>query len=479
MHTSTRFRVSAAVLSTLAMLAAGETGPRAQLRPAPAAPPAARPLATPSPEWLDAYREPASRLIGEALGSRFAWERLALIGDTFGSRLSGSDSLEAAIRWVAEEMKRDGLENVRTEPVKVPHWVRGQESLEIVSPRHAPLVMLGLGNSVGTPPDGIEAEVLVVGDFQELDAAAPRAKGRIVLFNAPFTNYGETVQYRAGGPSRAAALGAVAALVRSVGPPGLRTPHTGALRYADGLARIPAAAVPVEDADRLQRMQDRGTTVRLRLKMEAKFLPDADSFNVIGEIRGREKPDEIVVVGGHLDSWDVGTGSTDDGGGCVVTWEALRLMKKLNLRPRRTLRVVLWTNEENGTRGGLAYRDRYKDQLANHVLMLESDAGVFRPTGFGFTGSETARRRVSEIATLLRGIQADRIGPSGEGADIGPSVEAGGIPAMGLDVDGNYFLIHHTPADTIDKIDPMSMSRASAAIAVMTYVIAEMPDRLK
>ena len=188
---------------------------------------------------------------------------------------------------------------------------------------------------------------------------------------------------------------------------------------------------------------------------------------------------EVVVVGGHFDSWDVGTGSTDDGGGCVVTWEALRIMKKLNLRPRRTVRVVLWTNEENGTRGAVAYRDRYKDQLANHVLMFESDSGVFRPTGFGFTGSEDARATVKEIATLLRGIQADRISAAGEGADIGPSVQAGNIPAMSLDVDGNYFLIHHTQADTIDKIDPMDMSRAAAAIAVVAYVIAEMPERLR
>jgi carboxypeptidase Q len=432
-----------------------------------------------STSWVDPYREPAARLVGEALSSSFAWDRLALIGDTFGNRLSGSQALEDAIQWAVAEMKKDGLDNVHTEPVKVPHWIRGRESVEIISPRQMPLVMLGLGNSIGTPAEGIEADVLVVRSFEELDGAADRVKGRIVLYNAPFTNYGETVQFRGSGPSRAAAMGAVAALVRSVGPPGLRLPHTGALRYAEGVPEIPAAAITTEDADRLQRMQDRGTRVRVRLKMEAKFLPDVDSFNVVGELRGREKPDEVVVVGGHFDSWDVGTGSTDDGGGCVVTWEALRLMKKLNLRPRRTVRVVLWTNEENGTRGGLAYRDRYRDQLANHVLMFESDSGVFRPTGFGFTGSETARATVKDIASLLRGIQADRISAAGEGADIGPSVQAGNIPAMSLDVDGNYFLIHHTQADTIDKIDPMDMSRAAAAIAVLTYVIAEMPERLK
>jgi carboxypeptidase Q len=432
-----------------------------------------------STTWLDPYREPASRLIGEAMSTSFAWERLALLGDTFGHRLSGSRSLEDAIQWAVAEMKKDGLENVHTEPVKVPHWVRGLESLEIVSPRPMPLVMLGLGNSIGTPPDGIEAEIVVVRSFDELDAAADRVKGRIVLFNAPFTTYNETVQFRGSGPSRAAAHGAVAALVRSVGPPGLRLPHTGSLRYAEGSPQIPAAAVTTEDADRLQRMQDRGTRVRVRLKMEAKFLPDADSFNVVGDLRGREKPDEIVVVGGHFDSWDVGTGSTDDGGGCVVTWEALRLMKKLNIRPRRTVRVVLWTNEENGTRGALAYRDSHKAQLSDHVLMLESDSGVFRPTGFGFTGSDGARAKVIGIASLLRGIEADRISAVGEGADIGPSVQAANIPAMSLDVEGNYFLIHHTQADTIDKISAMDMSRASAAIAVIAYVVAEMPERLR
>jgi carboxypeptidase Q len=362
--------------------------------------------------------------------------------------------------------------------VKVPHWVRGRESLEITLPHSMPLVMLGLGNSIGTPADGIEAEVVVVRNFEELEAVSNRVKGRIVLYNVPFTTYGETVQFRSSGPSRAASLGAVAALVRSVGPPGLRLPHTGSLRYADGSPQIPAAAITTEDADRLQRMQDRGTRVRLRLKMDAHFLPDADSFNVVGELRGRERPAEVVVIGGHIDSWDVGTGSTDDGGGCVVTWEALRMMKKLNLRPRRTVRVVLWTNEENGTRGALAYRDRYKEQLKDHVMMLESDSGVFRPTGFGFSGSEAARAKVTEIASLLRGIQADRISASGEGADIGPSVQAANIPAMSLDVDGNYFLLHHTQADTVDKIDPADMSRAAAAIAVIAYVIAEMPDRL-
>jgi carboxypeptidase Q len=429
--------------------------------------------------WLDAYREVAHRLIGESMSTTFAWDRLALLGDTFGHRLSGSDALENAIAWAAAEMKKDGLENVRTEPVKVPHWVRGRESLEIVAPHRSSLAMLGLGNSVGTPSDGIEADVLVVRSFAELDASAAGVRGKIVLFNVPFTTYGETVAYRTAGPSRAAAHGAVAMLVRAVGPPGLRTPHTGVLTYTATDPKIPAASVATEDADRLQRMQDRGTRVRLRLKMEAKFLPDADSANVVAEIRGSERPDEVVVVGGHFDSWDVGTGSTDDGGGCIVTWDALRLMKKLNLRPRRTVRVVLFTNEENGLAGARAYLERYRGQLPNHVLMLESDSGVFRPTGFGFTGSVAARSTLQQIATLLRPIGADQIGPSGGGADIGPAVEAGDIPAMSLEVAGNYFLIHHTEADTVDKIDPIDMAKAAAAIAIVAYVIADKPERLR
>src|SRR5436190_14528703 len=297
--------------------------------------------------WLAPYREATSRLVGEAVSSDAAWQRLAYLGDTYGHRLSGSPNLEAAIRWAVEEMKRDGLENVHTEAVKVPHWVRGRESLEIAGPIPQPLARLGLRNSIGTPAAGIEADLVVVHSFEELEAAHDRVKGRIVLFNVPFTTYGETVRFRAAGPSRVAVLGGVAMLVRAVGPAGLRTPHTGALTYADDQPQIPAAAVSTEDAARLQRMIDRGTTVRLKLMMEAHFLPDADSANVVGEIRGRERPDEVVVISGHLDSWDIGSGATDDGGGCVVSWEALRLMKKLNLRPRRTVRVVLWTNEEN------------------------------------------------------------------------------------------------------------------------------------
>jgi carboxypeptidase Q len=431
-----------------------------------------------APEWLDPYRDPASRLIGAALADAAAWQRLAELTDTFGPRLSGSRALEDAIQWAIREMQRDGLEHVRAEPVMVPRWVRGRERLEITSPYPAGLVMLGLGNSVGTPPGGIEAELLVVSGFDELERRAGEAAGRIVLFNVPYVDYSTTVVYRTNGPSRAARAGAVAALVRSVGVDGLRTPHTGMLTYQGDARQIPGAAIPVEDATRLERMVARGS-VRLRLTMEAAMHDDVESANVVGEIVGRERPAECVVVGGHLDSWDVGSGAIDDGGGCVVTWEAVRLMKALDLRPRRTVRVVLFTNEENGLRGGAAYRDRHAAELPGHVLMIESDGGVFRPRGFGFTGPIRAREAVTTIASLLAGIQADRIGPAGGGADIGPAVQAGQVPAMSLDVDtSQYFKYHHTEADTVDKLDPVDMARCVAAIAVMAYVVADLPQRL-
>jgi carboxypeptidase Q len=368
-------------------------------------------LAAQQPSWLDPYRPIAARILTESSSSDFAWRRLAELTDTFGNRLSGSETLEKAIDWAVAQMKTDGLENVHKEPVMVPKWVRGRESLELTSPVRQPLVLLGLGNSVGTAPAGIEAEVIVAKNYDEMTARAKDIKGKIVLLNVPFTTYGETRPFRSDGPSRAAKLGAVGFLLRSVGPAGLRTPHTGAMTYAADAPKIPAAAIPTEDADRLQRLADRGIHPRVRLMMEAHFEPDAQSYNVVGELVGRELPAEVLVLGGHIDSWDVGTGASDDGGGAIVTWEALRLMKKLGLRPRRTVRVVLFTNEENGTRGGNGYRDAHKAELPNHVLLLESDGGVFDPAGFAFTfdpakarapdASEHAQQTVAAIASLL------------------------------------------------------------------------------
>ncbi len=455
---------------------------------APAAPsPAAAPVAKapvvvqaapPPASAMQPYRAAADSLIRAALADTTAYRRLAYLTDTFGPRLSGSANLERAIDWTLAEMRRDGLENVRGEPVLVPHWVRGSESVEMLAPRRAMLPMLGLGGSIATPPEGVEAEVLVVNSFEELERRAAEARGRIVLFDAPFTSYGETVRYRRDGAVAAAKAGAVASLIRSVGPFGMRTPHTGAMRYDSTVARIPAAALAMEDAMMLHRMQQRGQPVRLRLKMDAHMLPDAKSRNVVAEIRGRERPDEVVVLGGHIDSWDVGTGAMDDAGGSIAAWEAVRLMQKLGLRPRRTVRVVLWTNEENGLRGGNAYRDQHRAEVPNHVLAIESDAGVFAPEGFCFAGTDSAFAVVQGSGSLLAPIGAGRVTRGGGGADIGP-IMALGVPGAGLEVDrSRYFWYHHTEADTVDKLQPDEVARSVAVLAVLAYVAAELPERM-
>jgi carboxypeptidase Q len=248
------------------------------------------------------------------------------------------------------------------------------------------------------------------------------------------------------------------------------------MQYDPAQPKIPVAAITIEAAELLQRMNDRGDHPTLKLKMDAKFLPDAESANVIAELKGSEKPDEIVLISGHYDSWDVGQGAHDDGGSCIVVWEAVRLLKELGLRPRRTIRVVLYTNEENGLRGGNAYRDAHREELAKHVLAIEADSGVYRPEGFGLvaTAPLQVRANLEEIAKLLSGIGADRIGASGGGADIGPIMRDGVVGAS-LDVEGShYFDIHHTPADTLDKINPQDLALCVATVAVMAYVVADM-----
>lgn len=456
-------RSTSLLLAVLVLVSLGDATPRAQAN-----------------AWLTPYRATAARLVHAAQSDDFAYRRLAELTDTYGARLTGSDNLAGAAAWALRTMTADGLENVRLEPVTVPNWIRGEERAEIVEPARHPIAMLGLGGSVGTPPDGIEAEVLTVSSFDDLHAKAASARGRIVLFNAQFTAYSDTVTYRTSGARIAARHGAVAALIRSVGPTGLRTPHTGSTQYGDEAPRIPTAAISAEDANRMARLSARGQTVRVRLVMGARFGRDVESANVVGEIVGRERPDEIVLVGGHLDSWDVGTGASDDAVGCIVTWEALRLMKVLGLRPRRTVRLVLFTNEENGFSGANAYLARHRAAASRHVFALEADSGVFAPASLGFSGSPSARATVSQIASLLSALGMSTVGPTGGGADIGPIAEAGNVPTMAyLGDTSKYFVIHHTDADTIERIAPDEVSRAAAAIAVMTYVVAEMPDRLR
>jgi carboxypeptidase Q len=424
------------------------------------------------------YGQAASRIIEAATSDSAAYARLALLVDRFGHRFSGSRSLERAIDWVMEEMRADGLQNVRGEPVMVPRWERGEESAMLVAPREVELPMLGLGGSVGTPADGITAEVLVVSGYDELASRASEARGRIVLFDAPFTNYGETVAYRTGGAIEAARLGAVASLIRSVGPFSMKTPHTGGRGYTAGVPQIPGAAITSEDASMLHRLADSGETIVLTLKMSARTLPDVASRNVIGELVGSELPDEYVVLGGHIDSWDVGQGAMDDAGGVVATWEAVRIIHDLGLRPRRTIRVVGWTNEENGLRGANAYRSQHMASLPRHVLAIESDNGAFNPLGFSFTGSDAAYAILQRIGPLLEPIGANNIARGGGGADIGPIMQEG-VPGGSPIVDGSrYFWYHHTDADTLDKLDPAEVGRLTALLAIIAYIVADLPEPL-
>lgn len=442
-------------------------------------------------EFTRKYQQTADRIITEVMKSNQAYDKLTELCYDVGNRLSGSKHLEKAVEWAVATLKKDGQENVRAEPVTVPCWVRGRESAEMIEPREMQLAMLGLGGSVATPPEGITAEVVAVKDREELEALGDAVRGKIVLYNHAMpayspergTSYGETVQYRSNGATWAAKNGAVAALVRSVTARSLRSPHTGGMHYADDITKIPTAAVSVEDAETIWRLCNRGVRVVVRLKMEARFEPDAQSANVVAELRGREKPDEVVVIGGHIDSWDVGQGAHDDGAGCVVAMEALRTLRRLDLRPRRTIRVVLFTNEENGLAGGKQYAKTHEAELANHVAAIESDSGGFAPVGYGVSLKDESKQpraveQLKEITALLTSIGATRATGDGGGADIGP-MKPFDVPMLSHDVDmATYFDYHHTHADTLDKVNRDELSQNVAAMAVTAYVLADMPGRL-
>jgi len=448
------------------------------------------PTARADESLTERYREPAGRIIGAALTDVDGWEKLTHLTTEIGHRLGGSPGLEQAIEWAHAGMKKEGLENAILQPVKVPHWVRGDEYAEVVAPARKTLSILGLGRSIATPTEGITAPVVVVESFAELQALGrEKVEGKIVVYAVPWEGYGRTVRYRGGGASEAAKLGAVAALVRSATGTSIYSPHTGGMRYEEGVPEIPAAAVTVEDAMWMKEMSRAGKEVQVKLYMEAKMLPDADSANVIAEITGTEKPEEVVVMGGHYDSWDVGQGAHDDGAACIAAWQALTIIKELGLRPRRTLRVVLWTNEENGLRGGQGYRDWVGDKVSNHVAAIEMDGGVERPIGFGFglvgvdpdeesPEYETAFEKLQQIGSLLDVIDAGEVTRGGGGADIGPLMRAG-VPGLGLQTVGeHYFDWHHTHADTLDKVDIQNLRKAIALLGVFGYALADMPDRL-
>ena len=440
---------------------------------------------------LTQYEAIATKIIASTRSKNDAYLKLQELCDDIGHRLSGSPALEKAVDWAVTTLKKDGHENVQKEKVLVPKWVRGKEFVEMTSPKELAIPMLGLGGSIGTPKVGIEARVVVVDSKDELDELKDDAiAGRIVVFNYAMQQYSETtgsgygdaVQYRSNGARWAAERGGVAALVRSVTAYSLQSPHTGAMRkYTADIKKVPAAAISVEGATMLRRFQDRGIEPKIKLYMEAKDHGEVPSANVVAEIVGSELPDEIVVIGGHIDSWDVGQGAQDDGCGTVVAMEALNVIRKLGLKPKRTIRCVLWTNEENGLAGAKSYAARHQDE--NHVAGIESDSGGFRPQGLSIDMEDddkqrTAVTQLGKILKLLEPVGATRVTEGYSGADINPLKESG-TACMGLRVDGRlYFNTHHTHADTVDKVNPKELSECVATVAVAAYVIADLPKRL-
>lgn len=437
------------------------------------------------------YGETAKRIVDATMRSNDAWKKMEGLCDGVGHRLSGSPQHDLAVEWALATLRKDGQENVRPEKVMVPKWTRGNEWAKLVEPREEPIRMLGLGMSIGTPPEGVTGPVVVVQDEESFDKAGDRMKGAIVLFNNPMpqwteeggSHYGQCVRFRGKGPQIAAGNGAIACLVRSVTAHSLRSPHTGATHYDDVIPKIPAAAISTEDADMLQRLSDSGIRPVVTLKMDARHHGMVPSANVVGELRGSERPDEVVVISGHLDSWDVGQGAHDDGGGCVAAMEAINVLRRLGLRPRRTIRVVLWTNEENGLCGARQYVIDHKDELAKHVGAIESDSGTFNPIGMSVQHKDKVCQaagadRMRQILSLLGQIGPMKVTEGWSGADIGPMRDAG-VPLMGTMVHGEkYFDYHHTDADTLDKVAPEDLSKCVATMAVVSYIIADMPGRL-
>jgi hypothetical protein len=430
-----------------------------------------------------------------ALKSDYAYRQLAHLTDSIGPRLSGSPQAEAAVQYVAEEMRRLGLE-VKLEKLSVTHWVRGAETGALVAyPGQATgttqkILLTALGGSVATPPEGLTAEVVVVNTFDELNALGrDKVAGKIVLFNARYDRqmsaqgfggeaYGQALAYRGGGPSAAARLGAVAALNRSAGGAEFRLPHTGATRYADDAPKIPAASVTAEDGDLIARLAVQGA-VRLQLVLTPRQLPDATSYNVIADLKGSEHPEQIVIVSGHLDSWDLGTGAIDDGAGVIVAMETVHLIKQLGLRPKKTIRFVAWMNEENGVAGGRTYATDYAAEVANHFAAIESDRGAGHPLGFEVKAKPETLPLLAPMSSILQSSGAGllKITEDPE-TDISPLAEAG-VPAFGLWQDTRtYFDYHHTAADTFDKVVPRELAENAAAMAVLAYTLANLPRPL-
>ena len=430
-----------------------------------------------------------------ALESDYAYRQTAYLSNNIGPRLSGSPQAQRAVEYVAGEMRRLGLE-VKLEKLMVPHWVRGVETGELVEfPGQAPqttqkIVLTALGGSVATPAAGLTAEVVVVNNYKELETLGRnKVAGKIVLFNVKFDRqmaaqgyggdaYGEVAGYRVVGASAAARQGAIASLVRSIGGSQNRLAHTGAMRYAQDAPRIPSGAVSSEDADLIVSLVKEGK-VRLHLTMTPHQLPDAVSYNVVADLKGSETPEQVVIVSGHLDSWDLGTGAIDDAAGVAVAMQTAQLLKQLGLRPKRTIRVIAWMNEENGLVGGRTYAQEHAAELLNHYAAIESDRGAGHPLGFEAKVSEGVLPMIAPVSEILRSQGAGLIRRTeGTEADISV-IAAQGVPAFGLWQDTRtYFDYHHTAADTFDKIVPRELAENAAAMAVLAYALANLPQPL-
>jgi len=427
-----------------------------------------------------------------ALSDDYAYRQVAHLTENIGARPSGSMAAKAAVDYVAEELRKLGLD-VRLEEVKVPHWVRGAETAQLVeyagqgAGTTQKIVLTALGGSTSTPAEGITADVVVVNNFDELKALGrDKVSGKIVFFNEIFDKqkaaggmafmaYGEAVRYRGAGPRAAAELGAMAALVRSVGSADFRLPHTG-WSFPAG---IPAGAVTAEDADLIAHLSTQGK-VRMHLTLTPENLPDATSYNVIADLKGSEHPEQMVVVSGHLDSWDLGTGAIDDGAGVAIAMEAAEILQRLHLRPRRTLRVIAWMDEESGGAGSQAYTKDYSAEFPRTIAAIESDAGAAHPLGFDGKMTAAAADVLRPALNILQSVGANVLRESTypPGADIAAMSEAG-VPALGILQDGRtYFHYHHTAADTLDKIVPVELRENAAAMAVMGYALASMKDAL-
>lgn len=435
-------------------------------------------------------RGDADRIVAEALAAGRAYETLAELCREAPHRLAGSPGADAAISWARRTMAAAGLERVRLEACTVPRWERGAvERLEVVAPPElagTELPILALGGSVGTPSEGVEGELVLVRSFEELERRAAEVAGRVVLFDRPmddarldpFAAYGGAAEQRVHGAARAAACGAIAAVTRSLTTLRNDVPHTGTMRYADDAPPIPAVCVSTNGADLLAARVETGERVRVRLQLDCRPLPAGPGWNVIGELVGREHPEEVVVLGAHLDAWDTGEGAHDDGAGCAQVIEAARLLKHLGLRPRRTIRCVLFTDEENGGSGGRAYREVHLAELASHVMALESDRGGFTPRGFGTNANEEALEVLRAAAALLEGTGAETVRKGGGGADIGPMGQDG-VPLVGYVPDPQrYFDVHHSPLDTFDAVCERELELGAAAIAVLAWVVADAEERL-